>query len=112
MATSDERRKCRRKSGEWVGRATLESGPRVAVSVRDLSATGARLIAPETSEIHLAKAVALTTYRRGWWRFSRLKPVRAVGRIIRATEPEDGLVEVAIRFHSPLPGGRPTPRAG
>jgi len=93
---SDRRRKCRR-----IGLVTLESGPRIPVMVRDLSSSGARLTLAVGSGIHEQTDLALTSYRRGWWRMGRRRAVRAVGRVIRVRPRDDGNVDAAVRFHAP-----------
>jgi hypothetical protein len=98
---SEERRSQRRKTCRWSGMVTLDSGPRIPVLVADLSPSGAKLTVPAGSGLVERTDLALTAFRRHWWRRHREPAVHAVGRVVRIEPHADGTAEAAVRFHTP-----------
>lgn len=73
----------------------------MTVVVRNLSPAGAKLTALTGSGLNEATPLALTTYRRGWWRMGRRQAVRTTGRVIRVVPAGEGKIEAAVRFDTP-----------
>ena len=98
-----ERRLYSRNDVRWRGHATLSDGPQLPVRVLDVSAGGARLAIAGRSRPQRQELLKLTVQRGRLWPFSLYRLITAMGRVVRVSSgAEDGTVQVAVRFHTPL----------
>jgi hypothetical protein len=101
---SYERRLHSRNDVRWRGHATLSDGPQLPVRVLDVSAGGARLAIAAHRRPRRQELLELTVSRVKLWPFSLGRLVTALGRVVRVSPgDEDGTLQVAMRFHTPLP---------